>query len=203
MDLPGPQKEFNSQTFKKLLHKGGQFNQIEYDTCTFTKCVFSEAVFLDCIFRNCVFKDCEMNLVKIAGCSFLDTHFENSQLAGVNWTETSLAEDKFIFAKPINFVGCNLNHSIFMWLNLKDILLTKCSAREADFSEADMTNADCTFTDFANSRFWNTNLTGANFIGAANYSIAANLNTLKKTKFSLPEAMSLLYSLDIILNEES
>jgi hypothetical protein len=44
-------------------------------------------------------------------------------------------------------------------------------------------------------------LTQADFTGATNYAIAASLNTLKKTKFSLPEAMSLLYSLDIILTE--
>lgn len=29
----------------------------------------------------------------------------------------------------------------------------------------------------------------------------AGLNVLKKTRFSLPEAMSLLYSLDIVLTE--
>lgn len=202
MDLPGQQKEFNSQTFKKLNHKNERFIKKEYDSCTFIKCVFSDSIFLDCIFRNCVFKDCELNLIKIAGCSFSDTYFENSQLVGVDWTETSLVENKFAFVKPTNFVGCNLNHSVFMWLNLKGILLTKCGARDADFSEADMTHANCTFTDFANSRFWNTNLTEADFSGATNYAIAANFNTFKKTKFSLPEAMSLLYSLDIILDEE-
>jgi fluoroquinolone resistance protein len=58
-----------------------------------------------------------------------------------------------------------------------------------------------TLTDFSNSRFQHTNLTEADFTGATNYAIAASLNTLKKTKFSLPEAMSLLYSLDIILTE--
>jgi len=44
-------------------------------------------------------------------------------------------------------------------------------------------------------------LTEADFTGAKNYAIAASSNTLKKTKFSLPEAMGLLYSLDIVLTE--
>jgi fluoroquinolone resistance protein len=70
-----------------------------------------------------------------------------------------------------------------------------------DFAEADLTLANCTFTDFTNSRFQHTNLTQADFTGATNYTIAPNLNTLKKTKFSLPEAMALLYGLDIVLTE--
>ena len=45
------------------------------------------------------------------------------------------------------------------------------------------------------------NLTEADFTGAKNYAIAPGMNTLKKTKFSLPEAMSLLYNLDIKLTE--
>ena len=202
MDLLAKQKEFNSQTYKKLVQRGETFKKKEFDSCTFLKCVFSESIFEDCSFRNCVFRGCEMNLIKINGCSFSDTHFENSQLLGVNWTETSMAKIKFPFSKPVGFTGCVINHSIFMWLNLQEIKLTKCIAHDADFSEADMTHANCTQTDFSNSRFWHTNLTGADFSGATNYSIAANLNTLKKTKFSLPEAMSLLYSLDIILDED-
>lgn len=44
----------------------------------------------------------------------------------------------------------------------------------------------------------------ANFIGARNYAIDPTQNTLKKAKFSLPEAMSLLRSLDIeLIDSES
>jgi uncharacterized protein YjbI with pentapeptide repeats len=108
---------------------------------------------------------------------------------------------KFVFAKPVDFVRCALNHSTFVGLNLKNILLIKCIAQDVSFEDADLTNANCTFTDFMDSRFSHTNLTGADFTGATNYSIAANLNTLKKTKFALPEAMNLLYSLDIELTQ--
>ena len=52
------------------------------------------------------------------------------------------------------------------------------------------------------SRFNHTNLTEADFSDATHYNISAVDNTLKKTRFSLPEAISLLYSLDIILKDE-
>ncbi len=43
---------------------------------------------------------------------------------------------------------------------------------------------------------------GADFRGARNYAIAADLNTLKQAKFSLPEAVALLHGLDIILEDQ-
>ena len=49
------------------------------------------------------------------------------------------------------------------------------------------------------SVFYRTNLTEANFRHAYNYAIDFRSNMLKKTKFSLPEATSLLGGLDIIL----
>ena len=134
-------------------------------------------------------------------CSFKDTLFEDLQLVGVNWTDTNLAQMKFVVAKPVDFVRCALNHSMFMGLNLANLRLIECAARDVSFEDANLSRANCTRTDFAESRFLHTNLSEADFTGATNYSIAANLNTLKKTKFSLPEAMSLLYSLDIVLTE--
>jgi uncharacterized protein YjbI with pentapeptide repeats len=85
---------------------------------------------------------------------------------------------------------------------MKSVILRKCIAREASFEEADLTGADCQETDFSGSRFNLTNLTEADFRGAFNYTISPPDNTLKKTKFSLPEAMSLLHALDIVLTDE-
>jgi uncharacterized protein YjbI with pentapeptide repeats len=70
-----------------------------------------------------------------------------------------------------------------------------------NFNEADLTRGVFTRTDFLNSVFSSTNLTQADFRKAFNYGIDFNFNILKKAQFSLPEAMSLLTSLDIILKD--
>ena len=101
----------------------------------------------------------------------------------------------------INFTDCTLNYSTFIGLKLKKIALTRCLARDVDFSETDLTQANCSGTDFTDSRFMHTNLTQADFTKATHYNIAATQNTLKKTRFSLPEAVALLHSLDIVLEE--
>lgn len=69
-----------------------------------------------------------------------------------------------------------------------------------NWTEADLAQADCRKTDFSRSRFMHTDLSGADFRDAKNYIIHPALNKLSKAKFSLPEAMSLLYCLDIVIS---
>lgn len=191
--------EYDSQEFKRITLERETVSAIEFDACTFVKCSFPETVFEKCKFRDCGFRDCNLSLVKLPGCVFSNTRFESCQLLGINWTETAWAKSKFV--KPVDFIDCALNHSTFIGLNLKRVCIARCSARDVDFAEANLTEADCTKTDFNDSRFLHTDLTKADFTGATNYAIAPGLNTLKKTKFSLPAAMALLYGLDIVLTE--
>jgi len=199
MGIFNGQKEWTSQKFKGVVDKNERMSSVEFNACTFSKCSFRETIFQGCRFHECKFQGCDLSLVTLKDCLFTDTRFEDSQVIGVNWTETSLAKSKFI--TPVNFYGCVVNHSTFVDLDLKKIDITRCIAHDVDFSQANLTQANCAFSDFSNSRFFHTDLTEADFTGATNYTILASQNTLKKTKFSLPEAMALLYGLDIVLTE--
>ena len=94
-----------------------------------------------------------------------------------------------------------LNYSVFIGLQLDNLQLEKCIAREVDFSDAGLKKAAFTGTDLQNAIFRNTDLSESNFVGALNYAISPQLNKLKGAKFSLPEAVSLLYGLDIIIED--
>ena len=201
MNLSGSEKEYNFQEFKGLGLQNEHLERKIFMSCVFEKCSFRESTFLRCKFQDCKFQHCDLSLIILKECSFKNTLFENSEIVGVNWVNTNLAQMKHVFAKPVDFVRCVLNYSTFMGLNLKNVMMTKCIAKEVSFEDADLSHANCTFTDFTDSRFLHTNLTETDFTDATNYSIAANTNILRKTKFSLPEAMSLLYSLDIVLKE--
>ena len=132
--------------------------------------------------------------------SFANTRFAESQLLGINWTQSEWAANSLL-SRPVNFQSCVLNYSTFMGLNLEKVIINHCVAHEVSFEDANLSYTDCTGTDFENSRFARTNLTGADFRRAINYQIDPSINTLKRTKFNLPEAMSLLYNLDIVLDE--
>ncbi len=197
---PSP-AEYNSMEFKKLELRGALVEGKTFLGCTFIRCSFAEAAFHSCVFHDCTFTACDLSLAKLPGCSFKAMKFEDCQLIGVDWTQTNWAAKKIIF-KPADFTGCVLNYATFMGLDMKNVILRKCIAREASFEESDLTGADCRGTDFGSSRFNHTNLTEADFRRALNYAISPADNTLKKTRFSLPEAMSLLHALDIVLTDE-
>src|SRR5512140_2412868 len=194
MDFPGAQPgEYSSQEYKKVVLRQGAVRRVEFHACVFLKCSFSETAFEGCRFIDCTFKGCDLSLASLKGSACQNTRFSDSQLVGVDWTQTTWADPRSLLVRPVDFLSCALNHSTFMGLSMRHVQLEKCIAHDVSFEEADLTRANCAFTDFTGSRFLRTNLTEANFTGATHYTISPQLNTLKKTKFSLPEAMSLLY----------
>lgn len=183
--------------FKNLDLARGELKFKEIVETRFVKCSFSEALFHECRFRNCAFVDCDLTMLRVKSSQFSSVQFQGCKAIGINWAEASWANGGFF--RLIDFDDCTLNYSTFFGLKLRKMRLTNCIAREVDFGEADLTGADFAHTDLAGSTFMHTDLTEADFTHARNYTIAANANKLKKTKFSLPEALSLLTSLDIVL----
>jgi fluoroquinolone resistance protein len=187
MDMPNPQVDaatllanFQAKTehseahFSKLKLEGGRVIGKEFSECVFDHCAFRESTFQACKFNDCTFQDCDLSLVRFDTTSFSDTKFERSTLVGVDWTLASWS--RFQADAPISFADCVVDFSAFIGLALRKIVFSKC-------------------------RFRNTNLSHANFVGATNYSIDLSANKVTKAKFSLPEALALLYNLDIVLVE--
>jgi fluoroquinolone resistance protein len=191
--------EYEDQTFDGLALVGEEVRAKEFAGCVFVGCSFLETAFVACRFVECEFVRCDLGLCRVEDCSFTSVKFVDSQAIGVNWTEAAWPARGLFNA--IGFERCAISHSTFIGLGLRRVEIVDCVAHNADFAEADLTEANCTGTDFKDSRFLHTDLTEADFTGATNYAIAANLNVLRKTRFALPEAMSLLYGLDIMLTE--
>lgn len=208
MDAPAPQKqlnpfqpetEYNNVTFNKMKFEGARVRGREFYECVFDHCSFRESIFQECKFNDCLFQECDLSLVRFEDSSFSDTRFERSKVIGVNWTLATWS--RFQADSPISFTECVTDYSAFIGLTLRKMTMKKCSAQEVEFSESDLSSANFSGTNFAKARFSQTNLTRANFEGATNYSIDLTTNKIAKAKFSLPEALSLLYGLDIVLVE--
>lgn len=193
------QTEYSDETFAKLKMDAKRISGKHFYDCVFSHCSFREAAFLGCKFNDCLFQDCDLGLARFDDSSFSDTRFERSTVVGVNWTVA--AWSRFQSESPISFRECVIDLSVFMGLSLRKALFEKCSAKEVEFSDADLLSANFSGTDLSKSRFQRTNLSKANFVGATNYFIDLTTNKIEKAKFSLPEAMSLLYGLNIVLVE--
>jgi fluoroquinolone resistance protein len=191
--------EYEDETFSGLSFDQETIADKTFYDCTFKECTFREGVLQRCSFHDCVFTDCDLSLAKIPGTSFANVEFEECKLIGIDWT--SAHWPKFGMKRPFSFHQCALNYSFFSGLKLPNLRMTECAVKEADFTDVDFTGALFKGTDFSDSRFINCDLTKANFNDATHYTIDITLNFLKKTKFALPEAVSLLAGLDIVLRE--
>ena len=70
---------------------------------------------------------------------------------------------------------------------------------ECDFNETLLSEANFKGCDLEGTLFHQCDLKGADFREAVHYSIDPQANLIKKAKFSIPDALSLLKGFDIAL----
>jgi len=196
-DLNDAKHLYIQENFNRITLTATEINAKEFDNCIFEACNFSESTFLNCKFYECKFINCNLSMIQVNGSSFFDVIFDECKAIGINWTKASWPRIKL--CSPFRFNKCVLNHSSFLGLGLKEVVMIECKAKEVDFRDADCTEANFSYTDFANSFFGKTILTKADFSEAINYNIDIFNNVLSKAKFSLPEAVNLLNCMDIEL----
>ena len=193
-------KEYYDQIFEKVVLEAGENLTSGFVDCRFVKCTFEAVVFRNCRFSSCTFQECNLSLVQVAGSSFPSTRFEKSKLIGIDWTQGNWSQSEF--SHLVGFFDCVISHSTFIGLELQGIQVENCIAHEVDFREANLSKANFSGTDLTKSLFGKTNLSEADLSQARNYRIDPGNNLLRRARFALPEAMALLYSMDIVLQEQ-
>ncbi|HEV2681921.1 MAG TPA: pentapeptide repeat-containing protein [Rhodanobacter sp.] len=198
-DLTLESKEYDDETFKNIELAGALIEDRRFRDCSFVRCNLSDALLARCRFSDCEFIDCNLSLTKVTSSGFSAVTFTDCKMVGINWTDAYWSSIHMVGA--LSFIRCVLNDSTFFGLHLRELKLIDCRAVDVDFTGANCEDADFSHSDLRDSVFRQTRLARANFSEAKNYSINVFNNDIKRAKFTLPDAMSLLYSLDIELVE--
>lgn len=184
---------YEDQSFSNIrLDEGTTIVGTEFSDSTFKDCKFFKVSFFNCTFENCSFENCDLGSISLTHTSLLDVRFVDTKLTGIQWADSTIP-------LSISCKRCLLNYSGFIGVDLRSTDMSECQCKHTDFTDANLSKANCSYSDFSGARFINTNLTATDFTDAINYAIHPDGNTLKKTKFSLPEALSLLDVYDIII----
>jgi fluoroquinolone resistance protein len=183
-----------NKKYEKVVFSGQFLDKIEFYNCTFLFCDFTKAKLSRCEFEKCTFISCDLSLLNFGGSGLSDVKFTKSKLIGILWESV---RNPYRYS----FEECKLDNSSFYGLNLRNLVIKGCSARDADFTRSDLTKAIFSDTDLLNSRFSNTNLSFADLSSALYYNIDPSNNKIKKAIFSYPEVTSLLNSFDIIIKD--
>jgi uncharacterized protein YjbI with pentapeptide repeats len=186
------EKSYEDRELAAMSCPDGDLNDIDFFRCRFEGCQFVRSSFRGCRFEQCVFERCDLSLIRVTDSQFVGVRFLKTKMLGIDWTVAALP-------LSLAFLESIVNHSIFVGLSLQKMEMVQCTAQDVDFTRTNLTRANLTETDFLCSRFADTNLSYADLSKATNYSIHPTMNRLKKTVFSLPEAVSLLSAFDIVL----
>jgi uncharacterized protein YjbI with pentapeptide repeats len=135
--------------------------------------------------------------MKLTNTKMSGVEFAGCKMIGIDWT---MADCKSLLsADPLRFRDSLLNDSNFFGLNLADMVMQSCQAKEVDFRNGSFQKADFSGSDFKGALFGSTHLEKANFTDAVNTQIDLRANHLKGAIFSRYEALFLLESMGIVL----
>lgn len=182
---------------------------------TVTGCCFESEVFEDCAFTDCRFIDCTVSECQLYRCTFDSCTFENCRishikgsytgvnfcifshccLTGINW-RVFMAEVPL--ANPIErLTGCKLRYNTFYKMNFTRFDFTGSDITASSFTECSLPSASFKGCDLTDTEFFRCDLTKADFRSAKDYRIGVLDCKVKNARFSYPDVMSLLESLDI------
>ncbi len=176
--------------FEKLGVNGESFEDKEFEECKFFNCSFVNVRFIRCKFVGCTFESSILSAMDATDTNFVDVSFKNSKVIGTDWTKAQRLQGIF-------FEGSQVNYSNFRLLKIPNTKMISCEAKEVDFTGTDLSDSQMTDCDFESTIFSQTNLTKSDLRLSKNYFIDPRFNTIKKAKFSMPEAMTLLRGLDV------
>ena len=186
------ESDYYGQEFSKLSSEKETVKSRRFEECEFNGCIFVDCRFEKCSFINCRFNGCILSAIVPLDSRFIGVTFAKSKAIAIDWAKAQKLQG-------LVFDSCQIDYSNFRLLRIPKIKMTNCVAKEVEFIETDLSGGDFRNTDFEGSRFIRADLSEADFRGARNYFIDVKNTTLKNSRFSLPEALALLNSLDIVI----
>jgi uncharacterized protein YjbI with pentapeptide repeats len=183
--------EFEGQTFRKQSLNKVIFTSRIFLECEFEHCDINETDFSNSRFSECKFLQSRISMASLKSCKMQDVSFSESKIVGVDFSEC----DPLLLSMA--FDRCSIQSANFSQMNLRGIGFLKSIVKECRFIETELTAASFKGCDLSGTIFHNTILTEADLTDACNYRIDPMTNKLRKARFSLPEAVTLLEMLQI------
>lgn len=164
--------------------------ETEFLECTFQSLNLSDLSLKNSKFVECHFKNCNLSNTEVLNVTFREVTFKTCKMLGINWS----------LSKAISLLrieDSQLDYSVFQELSLNNSEFLNSSMKEVDFSNSSLVKSIFSGSDLNMSNFTGVDLRESDFREAINYSLDPNFTKIRKAKFSLPEALSLLEHLEI------
>ncbi|CAM4326615.1 pentapeptide repeat-containing protein [Gillisia limnaea] len=158
----------------------------EYENCNFNQCSFVSTNLSSFTFSECKFENCDLSMVLLKNATFRDVGFKNCKLLGVRFDQCNPFLLSFSFEESI------LDFSSFYGLKIKNTKFISCKLEQVDFTETDLRDSIFDKCQLSGAVFEDTILEKSDFRTASDFSIDPELNRIKNAKFSAINIAGLL-----------
>ena len=161
---------FEGQVIREKKIQSETMEYFKFIDCDFENCSFEDCKIINCTFVNCKFYNCNIVSLSAQYSEIKNAEFKKCNLIGIHWGGL-LPSGKYARALE-KIENCYLKYNTFSDMNLKKFDFSGNIIQESLFDECDLKES-------------------------RGYIIDIPSNKLKQAKFSYPEVVSLLDSLEI------
>ena len=187
---------FEDQQFEGLRYSGETFAYLRFTDCTFVDCVFEECRLVGCSFAGCTFQKCKIIRLKAADHTQIQyAAFTGCHLLSIPWGDLQPAGR---FAEPIRKLeDCCLRYNTFVEMNLQKFDFSEAEICDSMFAQCQLTECNFSHCNLERTEFFQCDLRKADFRNACGYQIELMSSQLRGARFSFPEVVRLLDSMEI------
>jgi fluoroquinolone resistance protein len=185
------------EKYEKVIRENETIEAFTFVECEFHHCDFSELKVINTTFTNCIFSDCTILNMNFTNCSATGNHFFRCVIIGMVWG--NLLKTDSIFLPFDKIEKCVFRYHSFYKLDLRKKDFSECDLSGCMFENCNLSDASFVGTNLKETIFDDNNLIGADFRNAKDYLFDVRNNQVKGAKFSMPEAVNLLLTMNIIL----
>ncbi len=187
--------------YEEQLVKDKKLQNITIEHCKFIDCIFENCTFEDCKVHRCVFVNCRFCSCRIISLTSQYSEaknitFQNCSLVGIHCWNELLPDGKYAHFMD-ELKDCNIKYNSFLELSFRKFDFSGSVIQESIFEECDLQESNFKSCRLEATQFFKCDIRKADFREATGYVIDIPSNKMRKAKFSYPEVISLLDSLEI------
>lgn len=190
------------ETFSGLRLEGAEVSGTLFEDCLFTDCRVQGLALRGCRFTGCHFEGCRVGGLQLDNVQAMGNSFEDCALLGLDWSALVDPRKQDLGFLPFDSLArCTLHHCVFFHLDLRKFSFAGCDLAGSFFEDCKLSGADFSDCLLRDAAFSHNDLSGADFRSATEYSFSIEGNQMKDARFSMPEAINLLYGLGLRIEE--
>lgn len=191
--------DYNNEVFADLELDGEVLQDMDFCDCVFRNCKIENSEVIRCRFLDCKFENCVIRTIKFSSARASSCEFYNCTMYGINWS--ALTDDEKS-SKPFYAIkDCLLKFNSFFNFTMIKMDFGQSDLLECDFSECNLQEVKLSHCNLEATSFFKCNLKKADFTSSQGYVVDAKTCDLKDSRFSFPEAISILDSLGVKLDQ--